>query len=335
MLGDGASGRKGSSLAERVASRMAAGTLVSLHKAPAPAAPPVVPIEPEFFPATPAPMVSATPVPMVAKLAAVVEKSPEPEKFSEPAASTPPIHINLHRLKSAGVVTPDSPRSVNTEEFRVIKRYLMKIAFPEDPATRIKNSNVIMVTSSIPGEGKTFTSLNLAMSFSMERNLYILLVDADNHRHSLSAMIEADISNVGLIDLLVDHSLHMRDIIFHTDIPNLSFIPAGRPHPQATELLSSKDMATLIGELASRYPDRLIIIDTPPLLASTEGAVLSSHVGHAVVVVEKDRTPKRSLQRTLEMLDGCQNVSCILNMDTTEHSFSQYAYGYGNASEKK
>ena len=249
-------------------------------------------------------------------------------RADDQASHTPVIQINFRRLQTQGFITPTVERNSTTEEFRVIKRQLLKSAFTEERQRRSDNSNVFMVTSSVPAEGKTFISLNLAMSLALERDLYVLLVDADNHRHSLTDQIGGNPNQTGLVDLLVDPSLQLHDIIQRTSIPNLSFIPAGRPHPHGSELLASKEMAAMMKELAMRYPDRLVIIDTPPLLASTEGVVLSSHVGHAIVVVEKDRTSKRSLHRTLQMLEGCQEVSCILNRDTTEQSFSQYAYGY-------
>lgn len=238
------------------------------------------------------------------------------------------ININFNRLQTAGFITPTSPRSAATEEFRTIKRQLLKTAFTDGRKRRSDNSNIIMVTSSVPAEGKTFVSLNLAMSFSIERDLYVLLVDGDSHRHSLSDLLGVPAGRAGMVDLMVDRDLQMRDVIQRTNIPNFTFITSGRPHPHGAELLASKDNAAMMLDLASRYPDRIIVIDTPPLMASTEAAVLAAHVGHTVLVVEKDRTSKRTLQRSLAMLEGCANVSCVLNMDTGEQPFSEYAYGY-------
>jgi len=258
---------------------------------------------------------------------------PLPLGEEEPVVATqptrPPLNLNYHRLQAAGFITPDSPRNSNTEEFRVIKRQLLKTAFNEDRSRRTTRSNVLMVTSSIPGEGKTFISMNLAMSFSMERDLHLLLVDTDTHRHALSTLVGADQQgNVGLVDLMLNPKLGIRDILLRTNLPNLSFIPSGRPHPQGVELLSSQEMVAVMDELAQRYPDRLIIIDTPPLLACTDGVALSSLVGHAIIVVSKDVTTKRQLNQTLEMLEGCENISCIMNMDSSHQRFSDYAYGY-------
>ena len=241
------------------------------------------------------------------------------------------LSINFNRLASFGFLTPSTERSNLTEEFRVIKRQVLKTAFEEGRKRRSESSNIIMVTSTSPSEGKTFVSLNLAMSLSLERDYYVLLIDADSHRHTLTDLLGPGAGQAGLVDLMVDRDLHLRDIIRRTNIPNLSFIPAGRSYAHGSELLSSKEMAALLLDIAQRYPDRIIIIDTPPLAASTEGVVLSSHVGHAIVVVEKDRTTKRQLQQTLQMLEGCEEVSCVLNMDTVGQRFSPYAYGYTNA----
>jgi len=250
------------------------------------------------------------------------------ETTTDTAAPAQILRMNFKKLQTAGIITPLSERTGSTEEFRVIKRQLLKTTFDENGRRRDTNSNIVMIGSSVPGEGKTFTSLNLAMSLSMERDLHVLLIDADNHRHGLSSLLEATDVKSGLIDLLTNPDLGLQDIILRTEIPNLAFIPAGHPHAQAAELLASKHTERLMGELATRYPDRMIIIDTPPLLASTEGIALSSHVGHAIIIVEKNRTTRRALHRALEMLEDCEHVSCIMNMETSDHRFSEYAYGY-------
>jgi receptor protein-tyrosine kinase len=209
---------------------------------------------------------------------------------------------------------------------RVIKRQLLKRIFPSGRRTAAgSNDNIIMVTSSMPGEGKTFTSLNLAMSFCAERDLFVLLIDGDSHRRSLGELLGAK-EGAGLVDILVDSNLQLADLIQRTSVPNLSFLAGGRPHPHASELLASKQCGDLLQSIAARYPDRVIIIDTPPVLASTEAVVLSGSVGQTLVIVERDRTSKRHLQRTLEMLEGGRNVGCILNRVPPDETFSEYGY---------
>jgi len=307
MSDEESSAREGGSLAERIARRLA-------DVSPAPArrshAPPLPRPEPPV-------------VALASEEGGGDEESPDPQP--------PPIQINFQSLEAAGVATPASPSSINAriEELRVIKRQILKTAFVEGRTRTSDNSNVIMVTSSVPGEGKTFISLNLALSFTLERDLFVLLVDADNHRRALSTLVGAPDNGVGLIDLLVDPTLRMRDIILRTTLPNLSFISSGQPHPQGSELLASKQMDAVMHDLSARYPDRLIIIDTPPLLASTEGAAMAVHVGHVLVVVEKDRTTRRNLRQTLDLLDGCDTLSCVLNKDNAMQAFSGYETEYG------
>ena len=325
MQDDDSSGRESYSLAERVTRRLQKNGTGPLKGAGVQSAPPG---SPSPSASAPPPPVRPAPVASPADGLAPVPLGLRDDGAQSALVQSPSLHLNYKRLQSLGFTTPDSPRSGNTEEFRVIKRQILKTVFSEGRTRRSGKSNIVMVTSSVPGEGKTFMSLNLALSLTMERDLYVLLVDSDNHRHSLSNLIGIDEGSVGLVDLLIDRSLKLPDIMRRTDLPNLTIIPAGTAHHQGAELLSSKEMGKLMGDLATRYPDRIIIIDTPPVLASTEGVVLSAHVGHAVVVVQKDRTAKRQLHRTLDMLGECENLSCILNMDTAEQRFSEYAYGY-------
>jgi exopolysaccharide/PEP-CTERM locus tyrosine autokinase len=261
------------------------------------------------------------------------EASAPPVRVERPApivqptdGHRPQLQINFQKLQASGFITPSSPPTANTEAIRVIKRQLLKSVFPEgDRRVPEGNNNVIMITSSMPGEGKTFISLNLAMSFSAERDMFVLLIDADCHRRSMGELLGAK-ADVGLLDILADSSLQVGNLIQRTNVPNLSFLPGGRPHPHSAELLASKQFGVLMQDIAARYSDRVIIIDTPPVLASTEAAVLSAHVGQTLVIVEKDRTSKRQLQRTLEMLEGGQNVGCVLNMVPQEESFTEYGY---------
>lgn len=287
----------GGSLAERVASRLGGG-----RNAPAPA-----------------------PAPIPAAPEAEAEVEPAPQAASQGGAF---LDINFAKLQTAGFITPDSSRTASTEAIRGIKRQLLKTAFPhgrKGGAGGNNHDNVIMVTSAMPGEGKTFVALNLAMSFCAERDLFVLLIDGDAHRRHLGGLLGAK-EGGGLVDILVDKTLQVGDLIQRTSIPNLSFVSGGRPHPHSSELLASKQFGLLMQDLSARYPDRIIIIDTPPVLASTEAVVLSGHVGQTLVVVEKDRTTIRQFQRTLEMLEGGRNIGCVLNLVPAEENFTGYGY---------
>lgn len=256
--------------------------------------------------------VKATPRPTPPPVASVPPPAPPPP----PGPLSQPIDIPLDKLKNAGFLTPNAGNKDLVEEFRLIKRQIMRSAFDEDNRVMREHGNVIMVTSPLPGEGKSFIALNLAISFSLELDFYVLLVDVDNARHQISKYLGVSFEEPGLVDILVDQQLQMRDVIRRTSIGNLSFIAAGRPHPNGTELLASKNMGEMLDDLTKRYPDRIIVIDAPPLLSSTEGLVLAPHVGQAVVVVEKDKTTKRTLNQALERLQACPEVGCVLYADS-------------------
>ena len=300
------------SLAERLASRIASDR-ASLQAAAAPPEP------------APLPVPSGPTLPPLSAPPPTPEATAQTAPVQEHSAS---FQINFKRLEAAGVAAPTAQRGSRIEELRLIKRQLLKMTFAEGRTRTNDNSNVIMVTSAVPGEGKTFLSLNLALSFSMEQNLHVLLVDADHHRRTLSGLVGAPESAVGLIDLMTDRRLKMRDIILRTNLANLAFIPSGQPHPQGAELLASQEMAAVMRELAQRYPDRVILIDTPPLLASSEGAALSANVGQIVLVIEKNRTTKGNLRRSIERIDSCDTISLILNKDTGPEIFSGYSNEY-------
>lgn len=274
-------------------------------------------------------LLAKEPAPIVSGPAPDFKKVLTPAKTTPPPAAPPPttprtvLEIDFPRLQAAGFITPTSPRSQQIECFRTIKRDLLKVAFPVDSVAPENNNNVVMVTSGSPGEGKTFVALNLAMSFSIERDLFVLLIDGDSNRRSLGQLLGAQ-QERGLVDLLAEETRDVSDIILRTNVPNLSFMPAGSPHTHGTELLSSKQMGALMRDLGPRYPDRIIIIDTSPVLATNEGVVLSSYVGQTVLVVEKDTTTKRNLQRTLSVLKGGRNIACVFNRVTDEHSYDEY-----------
>lgn len=236
------------------------------------------------------------------------------------------VTIDLARLKGEGCVTPEGERSRVAEEYRIIKRPLLENAFGRT-ALLVKQGNLVMVTSSLPGEGKTYTSVNLAMSIAMEMDKTVLLVDADVGRARIHKMLNIPMGP-GLIDLMVDDSLDVADVMLRTNIPKLRIIPMGKYHPHANELLASGDMQRLMHEMATRYEDRMIIFDAPPLLVTSEAVVLSNLVGQIVFVVEAERSLQHSVKDALSLLDASKPIGLILNK--TRHQGGDYYYGYGN-----
>ncbi len=234
------------------------------------------------------------------------------------------VHIDLKRLAAAGFVTPDAPRSQLADEFRVIKRPLLANVQGKSAAP-VARANLIMVSSSVPGEGKTFTAINLAMSIAMELDSTALLVDADVSRPSVLERLGLPPSG-GLLDVLTDPALALSDVLLRTNVERLSILPAGTPKPQATELLASDAMNRLLEDMATRYADRVLVFDAPPLLPSTESRALATHMGQVVLVVEAERTPQASVVQALTAIESCPVVHTILNK--VPHSKLAAFYGY-------
>jgi protein-tyrosine kinase len=235
--------------------------------------------------------------------------------------------IDWPLLKDRGMLVPELATTQMAEEYRVIKRPLLMNAFPEED-NGIERANLILVTSSVPGEGKTFTAVNLALSIAMERGRTVLLIDADVAKPSIAGILGIP-AEVGLTDLLKDKSLSFSDVAIKTDIPNFTLMPAGKQDRHSTELLASDAMKQLANELSARYPDRIVIFDSPPLLAATQGAVLANVVGQVVLVIEADSTPQYIVQESISKLGGCEVVGCVLNKTKKGFGFNYYGYFYG------
>lgn len=233
--------------------------------------------------------------------------------------------IDLKRLRSLGYVTPDGGRSQIVEEFRAIKRPLLRRAFEGGGRGR---DHLIMVTSANPGEGKSFCSINLAMSIASERGLNVLLVDGDVVKSDLPELLGFR-ADTGFLDLLADRDLDLSDILVRTNIPNLSVLPAGNNNDHATELMAGPAMADLISDLATRYSDRVIIFNAPPVLVSSEASVLASWTGQVVMVVEADQTSRRDVDHALSLLGDDISVNFVLNKVTDRQGKERYgAYSY-------
>ncbi len=215
------------------------------------------------------------------------------------------------------------------DEFRKIKRPLIANATKADPEADAR-MNLIMIASAMPGAGKTFCSVNLAVSIALERELNVLLVDADVPKPQISrefGLGEAP----GLTDLLLNEHSSVADFLVRTDLNDILVLPAGRPHPEATELLASDRMSTIMDELASRYSDRIVLLDSPPLLVTSEAQALASQVGQVALVVESGATSHQMLTHALEVLDPSKAINLILNKTrhTLGGNYKYYGGEYG------
>ncbi len=233
--------------------------------------------------------------------------------------------INLARLHRMGVVAPDAEKSQIAEEFRIIKRPLIANAFGQGTA-RVKNGNMIMITSALPGEGKSFCAINLAISMALEMDRTVLLIDADVAKPRVPEYLGIH-ADKGLLDVLQDKNLKLSDVMIKTDIAKLTILPAGRTYKRATELLASDAMTRLVEDIGNRYPDRIILFDSPPLLATSEAGVLATHMGQIVMVVEAERTSQEAVREALSHLQSCDVVNMLLNKATPTPG-ADYYYGY-------
>jgi exopolysaccharide/PEP-CTERM locus tyrosine autokinase len=258
---------------------------------------------------------------------AAVAAMPEPLLDAHRAAPKPArqVSINLEQLHRLGMVTPEGERTPVSEEFRIIKRPLIKAAFNRGFDGSKRHANLIMVTSSLPGEGKTFCAINLAMSIAMEMDHTVLLVDADVARPSIPRYLGID-AQEGLMDVLTNDKLDLSDVMLRTNVDTLRLLPAGQSHRNATELLASLSMSNLLDEIAKRYPDRIVIFDSPPLLLTSEARALAAQMGQIVMVVEAETTTQHAVKDALRLLGSDDNVSLIYNK---AHAFGGNNYGYG------
>lgn len=238
------------------------------------------------------------------------------------------IVLDGEGLTDRGFIYGSSSTHHIQEEFRHIKRKLLNNAF--GPAAKtLKHSNLIMVSSSSPNEGKTFISINLALSIALEQEKTVLLVDADVLRPSLHRELQFE-RKEGLLEYLLNKVQSISEVIYNTNITNLKLIPAGKPHHLTNELLASTKMAALAEELAQRYPDRIVIFDCPPILGVTETPVLSSLVGQAVVVVEESKTKIDDVKKAVSQLDEDIAVGFVMNKTvmSKKDGYGYYGYGY-------
>jgi exopolysaccharide/PEP-CTERM locus tyrosine autokinase len=242
------------------------------------------------------------------------------------------LHLDQEALRDAGLIAPEYHAELLANQYRDIKRPLIAHAFGKR-ATRVENGNLIMVTSAVAGEGKTFTSINLALSMSQERDHSVLLVDADVAKPHISLMFAAE-NEPGLLDVLENGDIDLRSVILPTDKPGLSVLPAGRPRANASELLASDAMEDVVSELTSSTTRRIVILDSPPLLQTSEAKVLARLSGQIAMVVRAEHTPRDVVENALATIDDEQAVNLILNQARYASHKYQFAYGYGYGHDK-
>lgn len=242
------------------------------------------------------------------------------------------IVVDHVSLRNAGYFAPMDQQRHIAEQYRILKRPLLDNATGQG-AYMGDDANLIMVTSALPGDGKTFNCINLALSMAIEKDNSVLLVDADvAKRHTSELLGVAD--QPGLTDLLKDHSADINKFVLRTDIPGLRVLPAGSLDEQSTELLASNRMHEVIRLISKTYSDRVAIFDSPPILVTSEARVLASFMGQIAMVVCAGVTPQNAVLEALDKLDDSKAINLILNQSafgSVIDGYGQYGYGYGQS----
>ncbi len=254
------------------------------------------------------------------------------EPSTDTAAPGRVLTFDLDVLRGAGLLPPAHQERELAQQFRQIKRPLINNALGRIEA--LPDGNLIMIASAVPGEGKTFTSLNLALSVRLEEDVTVLLVDGDVVNPRLSQILGAD-DAPGLLDVIKDPSVSWASAILPTDIPGLSFLPAGHQDPNATELLASVRMSEVASQLARQDPSRLVLFDSAPLLLTTESQALTQIAGQILMVVRADDTPQHVVLEAIEALAESKSVSLVLNQSMKQpHAGYYYRYASTRSDEK-
>ncbi len=237
------------------------------------------------------------------------------------------FELPYDKLDAEGLVAAAGTRNQLSEEYRAIKRPILS-AIDVAEFDGIKNSNIVMVTSCVSGEGKTFSAINLAISIAMERDRSVLLIDGDVTNPSAGERLGFPPKQRGLTDLLLNPNLHVEDVVCQSDIKNLKFLPAGSSTHHVTELLSSRAMAELVESLSKNYKDRVIVFDTAPILLTSEASIIADLAGQIVFVVAAESTTQGMVSDALKMVNNHSRVGYVLNKTRKKQS-NIYGYGYG------
>jgi protein-tyrosine kinase len=266
-----------------------------------------------------APPAVQTPAVPIAQVNAAPFVRRQPKKSAE---------IDLIALSEAGMIVPGAPPSPLSEEFRIVKRQLLINAFGGRNAPALEKGRLILTCSAQPNEGKTFCTVNLALSMATETDLEVLLIDADVAKPEILSTLGLP-GGPGLMDALADQSLDAEDLIIGTNVPGLVVLPAGRQTNNDTELLASDRTPLLIERLISANPRRIILFDSAPALAASPASVLALHVGQVMLVVKADITTESDLREAMAMLEGNAKIQMILNAVTYRSSSKKFGYYYG------
>lgn len=257
---------------------------------------------------------------------------PAPQSIPKPeravALRGPRVEINREALEEEGLISPEAPVTTLLEEFRIIKRELLADARHSGD----DNARRILVSSPHMDEGKTYCATNLAIALAAERDVEVILVDADLINPSVTRRLDVD-AGPGLMDALVDKSIRPEDLVSPTDIPGLFILPAGTSSARDSEYFTSKRTGQVLDRLTRGAPNRYLIFDTPPALAASPAAELAAHVGQAILVVRADDTSRAALDDAVQLLSACGDIKLLLNATQFSPSGRRFGDYYGEREE--
>jgi len=228
--------------------------------------------------------------------------------------STRKVHISPELLRKNHIIT-DNINDPTASSYNLLRTRLLQ-------QMRSNNWNTLAITSSVPGEGKTITAINLAISLAREVNNTVLLVDLDLRRPTIHKYIGIE-PEYGIDDYL-QKDARLEDILVNPGIERLVILPGHEGIAHSSEMLSSPKMKELVEELKSRYQSRLILFDLPPLLAIDDALAFSPLMDSMLMVIEDEKTTEDELKRAFEMLDNVNVIGTVLNKSIA----TSMQYGY-------
>lgn len=263
--------------------------------------------------------------------AARIEVAPDVVEPARVCVPTKQITVDRVALRAAEYAPEEGCETRFANYYRHIKRPILERAFA---AGQDAQWRVVLLTSALSGDGKTFTSINLALSMARERDSSVLLIDGDVPKPNISRIMGIQ-DEPGLMDAAVNETLDPESLVLRTDIPGLEVLSAGTPVENASELLTSARTRDVILALCANNPRRIVLLDAPPLLLSSEARSLLALPGQVVVVVRAGRTPRGAVREAMELVDENKLTGLILNEGRGRVNDGYYGYDYYGSGDNK
>lgn len=266
--------------------------------------------------------------------AAKITEGVEPSALALPENSRRTVIVDRGELRSRGFIPEADQERRLADQYRQVKRTILTRLQELDPLSS-GSSRWFMFTSALPGDGKTFTSINMALSLAREPAACVVLVDGDLPKRHVSHVFGIE-REAGLFDALAHDSVEPESLVLPTDIPGLSILPAGAQTDSVADQLTDDRVLRILGRIVAQDPRRIIVLDSPPLLLSGESRALAQAVGNVILVVRAGYTPQQAVQDALGQLGPEKLIGIVLNQSPMAQTEGYYGYGaYGEAGATK